>query len=1044
MGDFSDYTFGKKKNGVSFNLDTFKGGIKIDKLSDEKIKLFSGVINENNDGVIDNEEIDKFINKIKLFAKNNNLSMKEAARLISDYKLENITQQDLFNFLEFLSQESKNIKESSVLTDDQSHKTILITYQDGTNETIYPDKSSQINTTGDNGEEIVRNYNADRTLNREVITYADKSVKTTNFKNNLPEFSTFEKDGTITEINYDETGNPEQKAIKSALKTEVFQIENNKELLVSLTENVKGVEQVTNFEYNDDGQLVYKETRLNPEETTGEQYTYQDGRLTQRTMHHQRKNDYFTKENTITLNYGENGKYTSGHYMNHSQYNYPIKGDYSSEFEIRFDENGNFYGYAPNGLTLNELFKTLGIEKGTPLYDKFIEVNKDGIKSYNGGRVKTFDVGGVIKFPEEFIPKVEDLARYINCSPQDEKESYKIQLYDKLDSSGYQTTSITLEKDSSWWEIAKQNLIDMGNKNPSKLEITNNTNLLIVLNDAAWNMNEVVKKGTPITVRSNGGGLKQEFVVDNYRPENLRKMYPSDKYKITRKNVAPETDEYMGAVRPVYSYTVTDKATGKTKLAVTPEFGDYYGYTAENFNVKEYDNTGRVIRTLTLPADISEYSEIVEVRGGKTRVYNWKGVLKTESYKDRNGNNIEITIRNSSEKELWAEDSKGQFLYSIEYKNGKPTKRIDNKGVHYFNKNGDYIYTIKHKNGVSTVNSPIADNLIKFLETNDSKQFIANLNMIDFEHAPFIFAAYKKATEGGDLISDIKSSDLDDKTKQYAAAHLNEFIKQYTTTNFTNKQSSVQNSNYRGANFTVSLNGTEINIKNSAGETSSIDLADLLENTTEYERAALGKTISELPGEVLWDLSKECSKMKVNDNPYSRKNSDVRIGGYYSLLHDDITIIDAGLYNFPNILSKDMKKSFDATSLREIVIHELGHAIDYNGYLNNSPSSENSFKDTFEQELKGYLAAGKVQYKSEPDFTKIVDIDQGIIDYNTCYATLNQKEMFAECYTLLMNGDCQSKDHIEKYFPKTLQAAKALLQEIRNKNDFERHNPIHM
>ena len=484
MGDFSDYTFGKKKNGVSFNLDNIKGGIKIDKLSDEKIKLFSGVINENNDGVIDNEEIDKFINKIKLFAKNNNLSMKEAARLISDYKLENITQQDLFNFLEFLSQESKNIKESSVLTDAQSHKTILITYQDGTNETIYPDKSSQINTTGDNGEEIVRNYNADRTLNREVITYADKSVKTTNFKNNLPEFSSFEKDGTITEINYDETGNPEQKAIKSALKTEIFQIENNKELLVSLTENVKGVEQVTNFEYNDAGQLVYKETRLNPGETTDEKYTYQDGRLIQRTTHHHKKDGIFTRDNTITLNYGENGKCTSGHYGRCSQakkYNF----DYSSEFEIKFDENGNFYGYAHNGLTLNKLFKTLGIEKGSPLYDKFIELNKDGIKSYNGGRVKTFDVGGVIKFPEEFIPNIEDLESYMNCSPQYEKERYTAQIYENLDSSGYQITEIVLEKDSSWWEIAKQNLIDMGNPNPSKLEITNNTNLLIVLNDAA-------------------------------------------------------------------------------------------------------------------------------------------------------------------------------------------------------------------------------------------------------------------------------------------------------------------------------------------------------------------------------------------------------------------------------------------------------------------------------------------------------------------------------------------------------------------------------
>ena len=178
-------------------------------------------------------------------------------------------------------------------------------------------------------------------------------------------------------------------------------------------------------------------------------------------------------------------------------------------------------------------------------------------------------------------------------------------------------------------------------------------------------------------------------------------------------------------------------------------------------------------------------------------------------------------------------------------------------------------------------------------------------------------------------------------------------------------------------------------------------------------------------------------------NPYTTYDN-VREAGHYSPRDDDITIIDAGLYNFPNLLFKDMKKSFDTTYLREIVIHELGHAIDYNGYLKNSPSSENSFKDTFEQELKGYLAAGKVQYKYEPDFIKTVDIDQGTIDFNTCYATASEREMFAECYTLLMNGDCKSKEHIEKYFPKTLQAAKALLQEIRNKNDFERHNPIHM
>ena len=51
--------------------------------------------------------------------------------------------------------------------------------------------------------------------------------------------------------------------------------------------------------------------------------------------------------------------------------------------------------------------------------------------------------------------------------------------------------------------------------------------------------------------------------------------------------------------------------------------------------------------------------------------------------------------------------------------------------------------------------------------------------------------------------------------------------------------------------------------------------------------------------------------------------------------------------------------------------------------------------------------------------------------------------MFAECYTLIMLGDCQSKDHIEKYFPETFKAAQELLQEIRKKSDNERQNRYH-
>ena len=98
----------------------------------------------------------------------------------------------------------------------------------------------------------------------------------------------------------------------------------------------------------------------------------------------------------------------------------------------------------------------------------------------------------------------------------------------------------------------------------------------------------------------------------------------------------------------------------------------------------------------------------------------------------------------------------------------------------------------------------------------------------------------------------------------------------------------------------------------------------------------------------------------------------------------------------------------------------------------------------FEKELKKYIASGKVQYSYEKGFEpSCTNTKDGHLDYNTAYATANEKEMFAECYTLMMLGYCQSKDHILKYFPETFKVAGKLIAEIRQKSDTERYNPIH-
>lgn len=108
----------------------------------------------------------------------------------------------------------------------------------------------------------------------------------------------------------------------------------------------------------------------------------------------------------------------------------------------------------------------------------------------------------------------------------------------------------------------------------------------------------------------------------------------------------------------------------------------------------------------------------------------------------------------------------------------------------------------------------------------------------------------------------------------------------------------------------------------------------------------------------------------------------------------------------------------------------------------------NSFKATFEKELKRYIASGKQQFSYERGFKvegKFVQNDEGgNYDTNSVYATANEKEMFAECYTLMMLGDCQSKEHILKYFPETFKAAQTMLAEIRAKSDDERYNRFHV
>ncbi len=192
-----------------------------------------------------------------------------------------------------------------------------------------------------------------------------------------------------------------------------------------------------------------------------------------------------------------------------------------------------------------------------------------------------------------------------------------------------------------------------------------------------------------------------------------------------------------------------------------------------------------------------------------------------------------------------------------------------------------------------------------------------------------------------------------------------------------------------------------------------LDLREKFNNMHNIDRSKLWGIIQSFPPEVLEDMAIETSNVVGHiGNEFKLKNE--ADGLYYT---DDSKII------------------FNASSLNTC-IHELGHAIDYNyekSIYNKSRTSSNDFSKIFEQEINNYKAKGN------QCFIKGENGNSTGLDGYYNYCTFDEQEMFAECYTLLMLGTCNSKDTILKHFPNCLKATENLLNKIRKLADNKRH-----
>ncbi len=203
-------------------------------------------------------------------------------------------------------------------------------------------------------------------------------------------------------------------------------------------------------------------------------------------------------------------------------------------------------------------------------------------------------------------------------------------------------------------------------------------------------------------------------------------------------------------------------------------------------------------------------------------------------------------------------------------------------------------------------------------------------------------------------------------------------------------------------------------IKNkTTGIERTLDLRNIFQKMSTIDRAKMWGMIQTFPPETLEDLAIEASNITAHSGNEFKLQSLNAVGVY-------TPYIDEIIFNASNVGT---------------CIHELGHAIDFN-YKNNSnaPRTSNSdFSRIFEQEISNYRAKGN------QSFTKGENGNSQGNDGYYNYCTFDEQEMFAECYTLLMLGNCSSKDTILNHFPNCLKATENLLKEIRKLPDNVRH-----
>ena len=152
--------------------------------SDDEKKIFDAADKNGGkaNGVLDKEELNKFLEDLKAAAGNGRLSKREANKFLKEHGLKDVDPKTLFSFVDKISQSSENIKSCQM----DAEGNIIIEYNDDKTETI--NSENQTSTIQSNDGKITEEYNAARELTKKTVKENETDSTTT-------EYSGVDKDG---------------------------------------------------------------------------------------------------------------------------------------------------------------------------------------------------------------------------------------------------------------------------------------------------------------------------------------------------------------------------------------------------------------------------------------------------------------------------------------------------------------------------------------------------------------------------------------------------------------------------------------------------------------------------------------------------------------------------------------------------------------------------------------------------------------------------------------------------------------------------------